>query len=203
MCYLNNLNSFEQGMMAATIVVGFVILILLVFVFAIQLFYCIGLYKMGKRAGVRNSWLAFIFPFDVYVMGKLIGPNRVRMFGRNVDDPGKALVLTMLGMIVASIMTSMLVTYGGVIGAILGLFLGFATLLGTIFVYICRYKFLTKYKGETGAVLFLISVVFNIAWPFIVFSLRNLDPIDDESDYSSHDDYNSYGGYYNNNYYEG
>ena len=200
---MNNLNSFEQGMMAATIVVGFVILILLVFVFAIQLFYCIGLYKMGKRAGVRNSWLAFIFPFDVYVMGKLIGPNRVRMFGRNVDDPGKALVLTMLGMIVASIMTSMLVTYGGVIGAILGLFLGFATLLGTIFVYICRYKFLTKYKGETGAVLFLISVVFNIAWPFIVFSLRNLDPIDDESDYSSHDDYNSYGGYYNNNYYEG
>ena len=122
---VNNLNSFEQGMMAATIVVGFVILILLVFVFAIQLFYCIGLYKMGKRAGVRNSWLAFIFPFDVYVMGKLIGPNRVRMFGRNVDDPGKALVLTMLGMIVASIMTSMLVTYGGVIGAILGLFLGF------------------------------------------------------------------------------
>ena len=89
---------------------------------------------------------------------KLIG-KKSRMFGRNVDDLEKR-VLTMLGMIVASIMTSMLVTYGGVIGAILGHFL-VSYSIRYYFVYICRYKFLTKYKGETGAVLFLISVVFN------------------------------------------
>ena len=49
---VNNLNSFEQGMMAATIVVGFVILILLVFVLQFNCF-IVSVYIRWVRAGVE------------------------------------------------------------------------------------------------------------------------------------------------------
>ncbi|MBZ4669212.1 MAG: hypothetical protein PWP07_1060 [Epulopiscium sp.] len=40
----------------------------------------IGLFGMAKKAGIENSWLAWIPVADMYIMGKLVG--KIKLFIR-------------------------------------------------------------------------------------------------------------------------
>ena len=163
-------------------VLGFLVIILFLLAVAMYLLQSIGFYKMGKRAGVSNSWLAFIPPFNGYVMGKILGPERVKFLGQKITSPELLIPVTPFIMAFSNSLTA-----SG--SALLYLLYFVINLVGVIFLLVCNYQFLKMYKGESAKILFILSLVFPIIWPFLIFSMRNADPVDSVYNY---DDYNDY-----------
>lgn len=158
--------------------------------------YSFGIYKMGQKAGIKHSWLAFIPPLNLYIMGKIIGPNRLKVFDYEVKNPELVMSLTPFAMWLGAAI------FSGKLSVISTLI----TIAGIIFLLICNYEFLKIYKGEEAKTLFIVSIFIPFVWPFIIFKLRNVDPIDDVYSNYSYDYYNNYDdyGYYDNNdYYDG
>ena len=167
----------------------FFVIFLIVFAFIgpVQyLIYSIGLYKMGKRAGIKNSWLVFIPPLNGYIIGKILGPNRVRFLGQNITNPEIIIPLTPF---IMGITTSLASWGSGGAGVLFYIIFVVVNLLGTIFLLVCNYQLLKMYKGDDAKILFILSLVFPIIWPFLIFSMRNADPVDSVYNY---DDYNDY-----------
>lgn len=172
-------------------ILGIMVLVILAIAFVMYILYSIGLYKMGQRAGVKNSWLAFIPPLNGYVIGKILGPNRVRFFGQDITNPELVITLVPVGMGVIS----SLATVGS---SLIAFLLTIVNIIAAIFLLVCNYQLLKMYKGNGAKLIFILSVIFPIIWPFVIFSLRNKDPIDGQGYYGNYNNYDPY----QNNYYE-
>ncbi len=185
------LNLVSSGLEAIILVLGTILIIVFLIGLVMYLLQSIGLYKIGQRAGIQNSWLAFIPPFNLYIMGKVLGPDRVRFLGQNITNPEVLMPLTPFIMGAIAPFTS---TASGGVGALLYLIFLVVNILGAIFLLVCNYQFLKMFKGDSAKLLFVVSIIFPIVWPFIIFSMRNSDPVDG----------GYYDGYtnYDNNYYE-
>jgi|LSQX01.3.fsa_nt_gb hypothetical protein len=196
---MNIMNGLPEALGMLFAILGIVFIIIAIIAIVMQLLYSFGLYRMGQRAGVSNSWLAFIPPFNLYVMGKILGPNRINFLGQEVIKPELALPILPFAMGIVSSLTS---SASGALATLLGLISLVTNIGGSIFLLFCNYQFLKMYKGERAKLPFILSIILPFAWPIIVFSMRNDDPVDggynDYGDYNSYGDYNNYNNYYNN-----
>jgi len=171
------------GILGVLAVFGGLLFIAVIGAIVLQVLYSFGMYKMGQRAGVENSWLAFIPPLNFYVMGKLFDRNGgLRILGNDIPSPEIVLPLVPVVMWVGS----------AIFAGKLALISSLITLAGGIFIILCNYELFKLYKGDKATSTLILCIFVPFALPIVIFNLRNADPIG-----GGYSDYN--GGYYDNN----
>lgn len=158
-------------------------LILLVFAFFIVLYFLMayGLYKMGRNAGVKHSWLAFFPILSYYVMGKILCRLKIGRF--TISCPEIVLPIA-------------LVVAGNISHLPTGL--AFLVLIAVMVISIsATYQFFKLYRPEKASLYTVLSTVIPFFFCIFVFMLRNETPQydDEENSYNDYDYYNYYNNY--------
>lgn len=125
----------------------------------------LGLSGVAKKAGIENSWLAWIPIANLYLMGKIIGT--LNLFGKEINDMEKVLPIVS---IVACIASSVL-TYIPIVGAILGLVINVALI---VFMVNCFYSIYKMYKDTSNKGSVILSIIF---FPIFLFTIKDAEPI--------------------------
>ena len=145
------------------IVAGIVLLVSFVF----YLFNGLGLYKMAKNAGLPNPWLSFVPIANNYLMGKLA--ERASWYGSGKTLPfAKIFLWGYLGYLAATLLAILLPP--------LYLFISFAGLALSVFVYIALYYIFKDYSPSNAVLFLILSILFGL-YPFFLFALRNRVPV--------------------------
>lgn len=158
--------SMTQMLTTLFAVGGTILLIAFVVAFMMYLLSAIGIYKMGQRAGIQLSGLAFIPIANQYVIGKLLKGN-FTVFGKKIESPEIVLpIITICGAAMTGI------PFIGFLVAIVSLIFNISTF----------YHLYRKYKGDSATALTILTVIFPFIYPFMIFSMRNADPVDPSYD---------------------
>lgn len=175
------------GSMAGGFLAGLlaVLLFILVIFIAFYVFKSIVLFKVAKRRGVENAWLAWIPYGDMWTLGKACGPMAV--FGKwNVAKPELILLL-------APIALWLICTILGFFGLIpvVGLLVAAASTLiswvGQIVIRIFRslalYRIYSVYHKKSTTLAFaIIDFFFSVTQPFFLASTLKREPISEGYD---------------------
>lgn len=125
----------------------------------LYLLFSYGLYKLADRAGVENSWLAFIPLVQYYTMGKVIKDLKIG----NWTVPHLAWVL-LLTPIIYSILAQI-----PILNAIAGV-------LYLLFYIIVTYTLFKKYS-HNALVMTIIGFLLPFMYAIFIFAIRNNRPI--------------------------
>ncbi len=163
------------------------------------IFQSIGLFKMSKTLSFAHPWMAWVPIFNIYTFGK-IGSRYVKQNGRSSANFGGwltglyiAQLITAIGCI-ASIIPFILTVFemestgtdirpdNTVIVATLVLIISaFAVFIISIaylvVYYIALWRVYAVFSNENATVFLIISILFNVATPFIIFAIRNNEPV--------------------------
>ncbi|BDF59235.1 hypothetical protein CE91St36_20520 [Christensenellaceae bacterium] len=143
-------------------------------------FFALGLYTMAKRRGLENPWLAWIPVVYLYVIGKLADTYAAKHMNKKTNYAVLLLGL-IIGVVVLAIVTVCLSIFGGfrmyaiwpVFIVILILFIA-AMIVYAVFYYISLYR-IYNWHSESATVLLVLSILFSVIVPFVLFALRNGD----------------------------
>lgn len=137
--------------------------------FVLQAF---GLYRIAQRKGIEHAWLAWIPFAQTYVYAEIIGEEITVGTLRIQQFPWVYVAVTYGSALIAGILSAI-----PFIGWALSLLLGPVIYAASIYV---MYRFFKKFQGDSAVVFTVISAIFTIAFPFLVFSLRE-KPFADET----------------------
>ncbi|WP_066644380.1 hypothetical protein [Christensenella timonensis] len=166
---------------AGGLIAFYIILVAVFYVFS-----ALGLYTMAKRRGLNNPWLAWIPVVYIYVIGKLADTYAAKHLNKRTNY-----AVLLLGLIVgvvvlaiimmATLFAGMLHSYSSShIYAFLPAYIIFVVLLIAIaivyavFYYISLYR-IYNWHSESATVLLVLSILFSVIVPFVLFALRNGD----------------------------
>ena len=164
-------------------------LICLGFSLLCYIFQSLGLYRVAKRRGIRNGWLAWLPIGNMWILGSIADQYRYVAKGQ-VKSRRKIL----LGLSIACMVLSGL---SGVIAFGIGLAAGIAgdmnavaglltpvlvsvviwiiAVVAMIFQYIAYYDLYRSCDPDDSVLFLVLSILFPVAIPFFVFALRNKD----------------------------
>lgn len=151
---------------AAISVLGIIVVVVAVLLVVFYLLGAIGLYGMGKRAGVKHSWLAFIPILNLYVVGKII--RKLKFFGITINRPEIFLPI-------ATVVVSGLSPFDS-----LALVL---QILLTVLLIFVQYNLIKLYRREEAGLYTVISVLVPFFYSILLFIFRNETPTYDEDDF--------------------
>ncbi len=151
------MNLFELGglfLYGSLFLVFFAIIAFIVgaILYLVQAF---GLYGMGKKAGLENTWLAFVPIANFYLMGKLIKEIKVDKY----VVPSAELVLPVACVVV--------LVLGNI--PVLGKLISLCAFL----LYLAGYYNLYSLYRPKDAVMFTVLSVLIVTVPFFIFMMRN------------------------------
>ncbi len=169
---------------------GLVILLSLAFSTAVYILHSLGLYTIGTRRGIRNSWLAWVPVGNLWLLGSISDQYQYVVKGK-VKNRRKVL----LGLSIAyalvyvvwfvALMASIVFVAGdpyvtGGAGAIMIMILSavavlIVALILLVFEYICYYDLFCSCERNNGALYLILSIVFVVVLPFLVFACRKKD----------------------------
>lgn len=189
---------FYPSVSAGLGVAAFTFVITLVFAAAIgiafYLLYAFGVYRMAKRLGVPAPGLAFVPIVNVFTLGKIA---ETPVNGKKPLPYGALLLIFSIAQnvlaylsvfrFVGSIIKYSEYYYGGQlydvteaeILALIGEFSLYIMLIAvlsivySIFTYVALYKAYKLFAPDNAALYIVLSILFSIATPIIVFCLRN------------------------------
>lgn len=144
--------AFLAGLSILFIIVGIVFYLLFSF----------GLYTMAQRRNLENPWMAFIPIAQFYTMGEVIGPVKIANF--DVDQPGLYLLIGAVALWVLSLIPVLGIIFSLASAVLMG---------GALYFLFSRYT-----TDSTPIILTVVSILFLIPGPIIVFALRNKDYIE-------------------------
>lgn len=144
--------AFLAGLTILFVVIGIVLYLLFSF----------GLYTMANKRNIENPWIAFIPLAQLYTMGELIGPVKIANF--DVDQPGLYLLAGAVGLWVLSLIPLLGIIFSLATAVLMG---------GALYFLFSRYT-----TDSTPIILTVVSILFLIPGPIIVFVLRNKDYIE-------------------------
>jgi len=144
--------AFLAGLSILFIIVGIVFYLLFSF----------GLYTMAQRRNLENPWMAFIPIAQFYTMGEVIGPVKIANF--DVDQPGLYLLIGAVALWVLSLIPVLGIIFSLASAVLMG---------GALYFLFSRYT-----TDSTPIILTVVSILFLIPGPIIVFVLRNKDYIE-------------------------
>lgn len=125
--------------------------IIIIFTLVMYLLQAFAMMKMADNLGIENSWLAFIPIANYWIYGELVSE---KLGG----EGGKKVLIVM----VASLILSFIPVIGWVVSA--GV---------SIFSLVLAYWLLSRYS-ENAVIWFVVSFITGfIAYPIILFALRN------------------------------
>ncbi|HOA79614.1 MAG TPA: hypothetical protein PKK61_00920 [Defluviitaleaceae bacterium] len=132
----------------------------------------IGLSAVAKKAGLENTWFAWIPLLNLYLMGKVIG--KLNLFGQEINNMEIALpVVVVVGNIASSIISKI-----PAIGGLLGFIVSLAVI---VFSAASCYEIYKMYKDTSNKLNVVLSIIF---FPIFLFMIRNDEPIVSSNDNS-------------------
>ncbi|GFP76561.1 hypothetical protein [Clostridium fungisolvens] len=138
---------------------GFFLFFFSIISLVLYIFMAYALYKMAVRQGLENPWVAWIPIAQLYILGKLI--KGLKIFDYEV--PNIEIVLP-----VASIIF-VVFRHVHILGTLV-------SLVNFILVLFALNKLYKLYKPENATFYTILSIL-GFTVPFIVFSLKDKDPI--------------------------
>lgn len=126
----------------------------------VYVFTSLSLYTIAQNRNFDKPWLAWIPVGNAYLLGQL---------GDYYDaqNQKKPMNLAMIMLIISA------VAVGCSIVPFLAFLAPFAIVALAVFNYICIYKFYNAVSPDNATVLLVLSIIFSIAMPFILFAHRN------------------------------
>ncbi len=163
----------------ATFFIGMIVLfVVLAISVTIYALYSIGLYKMAKKLSLPSPWMAFVPIASSYLLGLMA---ETPSFGKKTLKYSYILLILQAVNFVVSILYSLLTSlymfhnFGGIL--ILVYLIYFGTIIATnVFNYIALYRLFNIFSPQNAVNFTVLSILFSISTPFIVFSIRNNEP---------------------------
>lgn len=121
-----------------------------------------ALFRMAKLAQINDAWPAWVPIGNYYVIGMLLQGN-FTIVGHRIDSPEKVLPMSVIAGLVASQVPIIKIPVGIAV---------------VILLTYTTYHLLKKYKGQYVIALTALCTVVPIAYSFILFAIRNNNPID-------------------------
>lgn len=157
-------------------------------VIAVYVIQSLSLCTIGRRRGIRNSWLAWIPIGNLWLLGSISDQYRYLVKGR-INVRRKMLLglsiatVVMYAVCAYCVLLGMEAEYTAVntaAGVILMAFITlFAVLAGIIAIvvyrYMCYYDLFCSCDPANGVLFLVLSVLFQGSLPFIVFAIRKRD----------------------------
>lgn len=187
------------GIMA---VLGFfliVVLILMAFAILTYVFQSIGLYTIAKRRGIKNPWLAWIPYGSTWIQGSISDQYNYVVKGQVKNRRVIMLVLSIASAVVSFISSNVsggllglifeigmdyepafeeiLAAAGGTLGVILllGLISFVIGIVSLVFSFMSLYDLYASCNPGSSTLFLVLSIVFTVTQPFLVFASRNKD----------------------------
>lgn len=186
---------FGSGLAGAGMaVIGGVLAIILIiyiaylaFALVCYIFRSLGLYSIAKRRGIYSPWLAWIPVGNLWILGSIsdqyqyVAKSKVKkrrkvLLGLSIASIVLALPMGITAG-VASVMGAMdsSAMLSGMLFVLTVFALGVISILSAVFYYIALYD-LYRSCAQSDATLYLVlSILFPVAEPFMVFACRNKD----------------------------
>lgn len=154
-------------------------------------FQSLGLYAIADRRGIRKPWLAWIPLGNMWIMGSICDQYQYVVKGK-VRNRRKTLLGLTIGLWVALLLYYAFY-FVGIIGVVTGLIDGNSALamvplvfvlaiamlvlaiLLTVFQYIALYDVYTSCSPDSGVLMLVLSIFFNVTMPFFLFAIRKKD----------------------------
>ncbi|MEA5002666.1 MAG: hypothetical protein VB081_04125 [Christensenella sp.] len=163
---------------AGGLIAFYIILVAVFYVFS-----ALGLYTMAKRRGLENPWLAWIPIVYIYVIGKLADTYAAKHMNKKTNYAVLLLglivgvVVLVVVMLCTAFMGGFYMSYMSTIWPvfiILYVLVIAAAIVYAVFYYISLYR-IYNWHSESATVLLILSILFSVIVPFVLFALRNGD----------------------------
>lgn len=166
-------NNFDSSSMDALMSGGILIFFMFIGIISLVMFLMISYsyYKMAKKEGIDNAWLAFVPVANLYIMGKIAKDNC------STKDPEVKLCAGYGIMLVLMIIP--------IIGQILSFVLSIYLM---IVAFKVQYAIFDKYS-EKATLYLILLIIFPIVIPFILLSLSNKQPRKGGNSFGGYNDY--------------
>lgn len=153
------------------------------------IFQSLGLYRIAKRRGIRNGWLAWLPVGNMWILGSIADQYQYVAKGQ-VKNRRKILlglsiacmVLSGLGNVISFVlsMTAGMTgdtnsAAGFMISVLVSVIIWVIAIVAMVFQYIAYYDLYCSCDPDDSVLFLVLSILFSVAIPFFVFALRNKD----------------------------
>ena len=162
-----------------------VLLAVIAFAVVSYLLYGFAFYRIGKRRGMEHCYLAFIPIMNVWFIGRVADDINATM-NKKTENAKRLAIMgavtyalsTLLGLCFA--VCAVMYASGALSGyvAIAAFFLFAVSVYGCsvamlVMEYIAIYAVYKEYAYNNAVLYLVLSIIFSVAMPFLLFSLRN------------------------------
>lgn len=178
-----------------TFLVIMLVLLVVLWAYAITAYvlHSLGLYKIAKRRGIHNPWLAWLPVGQAWILGSISDHYQYVAKGKQ-RNYRKILMGLEIGVLCLGLVTSLvsgaasfttsMYGFSGMEAAALGM-AGINTLMSllsaaasityAVFGFIAAYDLYRSCKPKNAVLFLVLSIVLDVTAPFFVFACRNAD----------------------------
>lgn len=181
-----NFGNFADWEMAMAVIGGVVLIVLLaVFAFCVlsYILTAAGMYGIAKRRGILHPWLAWIPVANSWLLGGISDQYQYVVKGKVKNRRTVLLVLSITTVAISAILGT--VSRGitelfrwdtmvgiSAMGVLLILMSTVVSMIKTVFRYLALFDLYTSSRGDSGVVYLVVSMLFAITEPFLIFACR-------------------------------
>lgn len=198
--YNNEFPSVEPGIDSAMgsvfdFVIGFVLvfyLLLLAFGVVTYILQSLGFYKIAKRRGIRNPWLAWLPIGNMWILGSIsdqyqyVAKGCVRNRRKVLTGLNVAMLAAATPMYISAIVSALAeaaamdaneTLFGATVGILLitYLVLVIISVIAVVLQYMSLYNLYVSCDPGNGVLYLVLSIFVSVTMPFFVFACRNKD----------------------------
>lgn len=126
----------------------------------LYIFQSLAFYTIAKNRNIPNPWMAWVPFCSGYLVGKIGDYYDLRDTGKSHNY-----ALWILCLLIGAFVAPFTI--------ILAFLSWFAIIAAAVLEYVCIYKFLKNVNPDSAVVMLVLSIIFSVAQPFILFSQRN------------------------------
>ena len=159
----------------------------LAFALACYIFRSLGLYTIAKRRGIYSPWLAWIPVGNLWILGSISDQYQYMVMNRVKKRRN-----TLLGLSIATLILSLpigiisgftaamgvsdsLAMLSGLVLVLTIFALAVLSIVSAVFYYMALYDLYRSCAKSDGTLYLILSILFSVAEPFMVFACRNKD----------------------------
>lgn len=172
--------------LGGVLLIVFFALMFVLFVWAVvaTIFQGIGIMKMHEKLGLKNGWFAFIPLLNQYALGKVaeqyIKANGKKSAKFSIILPIVSVVSVIIGVSIGflgGLLTVFFPNASEYIDLILTLITYPISIGLSIFMYVALWRVYAIFSNKNATLFTIISIFFSLVQPFLVFAIRNNDPL--------------------------
>lgn len=177
---------------AAGLIIGIVLIVwLIAMAFAVVSYVlnAVGMYRIAKRRGIHNAWLAWVPVANVWLLGSISDHYQYVVKQKNTKRRSILLILNIILVVLSGVFTGGGValaladgtanTNAAALGAAFTA-IGYLGVMGlsiavTVISYIAYYDLFRSCKPKNDVMFLVLSIIFSVTLPFFVFACSNSD----------------------------